>query len=62
MTDKPCKHCKGKGTYVVKETYGDGDTALIPYECNHCHGSGREQDPDAGDPFDFSGGSLDDDD
>lgn len=59
-----CKPCKGKGIYMVQETYGDGDTAIIPYECNHCHGTG--QDPnDEDDPrgdFDIGGSSYDDED
>lgn len=57
-----CKYCKGKGTYIVKETYGDGDEALIAHECNHCHGTGREQDPSQGDEFDIGGSSYADDD
>lgn len=61
MKEEKCKYCKGKGTYIVKEIYGDGDTALVAYECNHCHGSGKTQDPDAGDDFDIDGSSYDDD-
>lgn len=60
MSDKPCQHCKGKGTYIVKETYSDGDTSLMTYECNYCHGSGRDQDPNEGQPFDIDGNSYDD--
>ena len=36
-----CKYCHGKGVYIVKETYTDGDEVLMPRECNHCHGTGR---------------------
>lgn len=59
---KLCKFCTGRGTYQVKETYSDGVTALIWYECNHCHGTGVDQDPEAGDNFDIGGDSYDDDD
>jgi DnaJ-class molecular chaperone len=56
-----CKHCKGKGTYIVQETYGDGDTALMTYECNYCHGSGEDQDSQADAPFDLGDDNDDDD-
>ncbi len=60
-TSKTCPTCKGKGRWQVKETYGDGDTALVWYECGNCHGTGRNQDPMAGDDFDIGGSSLDED-
>lgn len=59
---KACKHCKGRGTYQVRETYSDGDEALIWYECNYCHGTGVDQDPEQGEPYDIGGDSYDDED
>lgn len=59
---KPCKYCKGKGRYAVRETYSDGDEAIMWYECNHCHGTGESQEAEDGDDFDFGGGDDDDDD
>jgi DnaJ-class molecular chaperone len=40
---KACKYCKGRGTYAVKETYGDGDEATMWFECGHCQGTGEDQ-------------------
>lgn len=59
---KKCKYCKGRGIYIVRETYGDGDQIDTAKECNHCHGTGRDQDPDEGPDFDIGGDSYDDDD
>lgn len=59
---KSCKDCKGKGRWQVKETYGDGDSCLVWYECGGCLGTGVEQDPEDGDAFDIGGSSFAEDD
>lgn len=63
MSDQPrkCKDCKGRGRYTVKETYSDGDTALVPYECGTCEGTGMIQDDSTTD-FDIGGNTFNDDD
>jgi DnaJ-class molecular chaperone len=54
---RQCSDCKGKGKFLVKETYSDGDEILTSYECGTCEGKGviydAENDP-AGD-FDIEG-------
>jgi DnaJ-class molecular chaperone len=52
---KVCKACKGRGTYQVKETYSDGDEALLWYECNDCAGTGESQEVNDDEPFNFNG-------
>lgn len=59
---KPCKDCKGKGHIIVKETYGDGDECLVPYECTTCHGTGLKPDTDGSGDFDIDGAMGGDDD
>lgn len=54
-TAGPCKICKGRGRYQVKETYGDGDTLLTWYDCGTCKGTGTEPNPEGGDPYDIAG-------
>lgn len=56
--NKPCATCKGKGRWQVKETYSDGDEVLVWYDCNDCQGTGIDQDPEEGDPFDIGGSSY----
>lgn len=53
-----CEHCKGKGIYAVEEKYSDGDSAIMWYECNYCHGTGQDPDPEEGEDFDIGGSSL----
>lgn len=67
---KPCKTCGGRGrwreniSHTVK-VYTDGyydelDSEHIWHECNDCSGSGRDQDPEAGDDYDIGGDSYED--
>jgi DnaJ-class molecular chaperone len=62
---KQCEYCHGKGTYIVKETFSDGDEILTAMTCNHCHGTGKTPEPQDGKgDFDIAGSSMleDDDD
>ena len=59
-----CPDCKGKGRWQVRETYSDGETALVWYECGTCHGRGviyEDEDQEPEGTFDV-GEMIDEDD
>lgn len=66
---KRCKTCNGRGRWQETEHYqteSNGEiienTQQVWHECNDCHGTGVEQDPEAGDDYDIGGDSFTDDD
>lgn len=61
---KACKTCKGRGRWQERVVIGHEPKIvadeIIWYECNDCHGSGIEQDPEESPPFDVAGDSYTD--
>lgn len=59
---KACGDCKGRGRWAVIETYSDGDTCEVWYDCLTCQGTGVKTDAENGDDFDIGGDSYADED
>lgn len=54
---KLCEDCKGRGRWVNK-TYIKDEIIETWFDCNTCHGTGKDQDPEDGDDFDIGGDSY----
>lgn len=66
---KKCPDCNGRGRWqqalLSSNSFSgisSGATELVWYECNTCHGTGVQQDPEEGDDFDIGGSSYADED